>query len=110
MPTGSGICSYVFSWSRSDPDGILVDIVMDPGVHSYACTSVSTCGGLEQRMIRTFHLSPGQDTYFAARFYLANKTRVSIDSNGNSAGRTTSSPFVPRTQGAAPHRCSSPIP
>lgn len=92
MPGGSGVCSYVFSWSRSDTDGILVDIVMDPGLHSYACLNPYSCGGYEQRLTWTTRLNPGEDHGYVARFWLANKTRVSIDSSGNSAGRTTSSP------------------
>jgi hypothetical protein len=85
-----GACTYEFSWSRSDPDGIDVDVYLDPGVHAYAC--LSGCGGLEQRHIYHGHLNPGADIYGAPSFNLANRTHVAIDSSGNGGGRTTGTP------------------
>lgn len=87
----SGTCAFVYSWSKADPDGIVVDMYFDPGVHTYACYTPS-CGGLEQRLVKSVVLTPG--VYYVERptFNLANKTRVSLASSGTGAGRTTSSP------------------
>lgn len=86
----SGDCVFEFSWPHFTGSTTSVDLFLDPSSSSYACWS-TTCGEVNETLVRTVQLSNGDNIDVFPGFEAAKHAALTIKPEMSGSGRATTS-------------------